>query len=692
MILLLVVLKQPAVADFTLKIDSLTIALKTADESEKPAYYNLIAWKIRNSNPEKSYDMAISSFKLSAKHSNMKQLAFSHNILGLYHAYRNNSDSALYYFNQQIIIARENHLDAFEAYAYQNIGSMYYRRALFDDALKNYESTEKVYQRIGSMSNLAKAKTNIGLVYFEKGNYSKALNYYHQAQDIYRDSITNKEGLGALLNNMGDVLFELLDFDRALNYYQESIAINKEHNDFRRLCTSLRLAGKTHAMLGGYQEAEINLNDALMYAKRLNDPVAILECVKEKARLYFLTGSFEMARDIVNTHSALLNSTDSDLLKAEMFLIIGTVDLKEKRYSEAEEYFMKALKCAVEKEALNLEAQINQVLFELHADIGQFQKSSEYARKYIANKNQLFDESLVRTVISQQRFEQERSEKEIANFKLKEVELLKERDNRKWWFTIIVFAFVIFAAICGFWVAYLMWKQKSIKLLHKMKDEIHHQKIINIRRDQEIRSVEARLEGEENERERVARELHDGIGGTLGGIKLQLANFSLPEDEAIQLEKMLDSVYMEIRTISRNLTPPAIRDYLFTDIIQSYLDDIESKTAIIITHNSYPQDEINSLNKELKTDLYRIFQELVTNICKHSKASEVTIQLLIHTGYINLLVEDNGIGFEKTRGFEGIGLVNISSRVKLLRGNFEISSFPNQGTVVNIDIPYKNKL
>ncbi|MEL6558374.1 MAG: sensor histidine kinase [Bacteroidota bacterium] len=345
-----------------------------------------------------------------------------------------------------------------------------------------------------------------------------------------------------------------------------------------------------------------------------------------------------------------------------------------------------------EKGTLNLEAQINQVLFELHAEIGQFQKSSEYARKYIANKNQLFDKSLVRTVISQQRFEQERSEKEIANFKLKQAQLIKERDNRKWWLTIVIFAFLIFAAICGFWVFYLLSKQKSIKLLHQMKDEIHHQKIINIRRDQEIKSVESRLEGEENERERVARELHDGIGGALGGIKLQIANFTLPETEANQLEKMLDAVYTEVRTISRNLTPPAIRDHPFTEIIQAYLIDIESKTDIHITYNSYPPEEINSLGEELKTDLYRILQELMTNICKHSQATEVTIQLLIHTGYINLLAEDNGVGFEKSRDFEGVGLVNISSRVKLLKGTFEISSFPNQGTVVNIDIPHKDKL
>ncbi|MEL6558373.1 MAG: tetratricopeptide repeat protein [Bacteroidota bacterium] len=348
-ILLSIVTQLSVKADFASQIDSLTVALQNATPAEKPALYNLIAWKIRNSNPEDSYEMAIRGFNLSSKLNNMRQLAFSHNILGLYHSYQNNTDSALYYFNKQIMIAHENGLDAFEAYAYQNIGSLYYRRALFDAALKNYESTEKVYQRIGSMSNLAKAKTNIGLVHFEKGNYSKALNYYHQAQDIYRDSITNKEGLGALLNNMGDVLFELLDFDRALNYYQESIAINKIRNDFRRLCTSLRLAGKTHAMLGGYQEAEINLNDALNYARRLNDPVAILECVKEKARLYFLTENFQMARGIVDDHTQLMDSVKSDILKAEVFLLIGKVDLKENRYQAAEANFMKALKCAMKK-------------------------------------------------------------------------------------------------------------------------------------------------------------------------------------------------------------------------------------------------------------------------------------------------------------------------------------------------------
>ena len=225
-------------ADVISEIDSLSQVLKNAPKEKKPVLYNRIAWKYRNSNPEKSYQLAMSGLKLSRLLNNTSQFAFSHNVLGVYHAYQNNHDSALYYFKNQIDFSEKNSLADFEAYAYQNIGNMYYRMALFDAALENYLSTEKEYQRIGSMSNLAKAKTNIGLVYFEKGNYSKALNYYHEAQELFRDSTAGKEGLGALLNNMGDVLFELLDYDKALNYYEESIVINKEQIDFRRLCTS----------------------------------------------------------------------------------------------------------------------------------------------------------------------------------------------------------------------------------------------------------------------------------------------------------------------------------------------------------------------------------------------------------------------------------------------------------------------
>ena len=102
----------------------------------------------------------------------------------------------------------------------------------------------------------------------------------------------------------------------------------------------------------------------------------------------------------------------------------------------------------------------------------------------------------------------------------------------------------------------------------------------------------------------------------------------------------------------------------------------------------FPEEQLNNLEDGLKTDLYRIIQELATNIHKHANATEVSVQLTIHTGYINLLVEDNGQGFQVSDEIEGIGLVNITSRVRLLQGNFEINSHPGKGTVANIDIPY----
>jgi signal transduction histidine kinase len=205
------------------------------------------------------------------------------------------------------------------------------------------------------------------------------------------------------------------------------------------------------------------------------------------------------------------------------------------------------------------------------------------------------------------------------------------------------------------------------------------------------------LIGEERERKRVAEELHDGLGGLLSALKLnverieyQNKGFSPQEQNAYQsMLEMIDKACQEVRDISHNMLPVALEHFGISIVLQNMAKRINLGEKIQLEVDVFGFDKRVDLGTELH--LYRIVQELFNNILKHASAKKAVIQLVKQNKYISLLVEDDGAGFDRARAYKnGIGLLNIHSRVKLLKGNISIDTSPQSGTTIIITIPYED--
>lgn len=232
-------------------------------------------------------------------------------------------------------------------------------------------------------------------------------------------------------------------------------------------------------------------------------------------------------------------------------------------------------------------------------------------------------------------------------------------------------------------------KQRSQEIIDK-NEKISEQKAADLIKKLKLHSVSEQLSVQENERNRIAQELHDSVGGALTGIKLFLSNNlkdnNIPELKIVSRD--IDKIYQEVRAISHDLKPPVFEDQSIKEIIQNYITELKQRSKIEITSIFHPKTWL-VLNENLQVQIYRIVQELFTNIIKHAKASEVEIQFIQHKNYINILIEDNGIGFNNKTGASGLGLSNIKNRIKLRNGNIQIDTSPGRGTVINIEIPYE---
>jgi len=213
----------------------------------------------------------------------------------------------------------------------------------------------------------------------------------------------------------------------------------------------------------------------------------------------------------------------------------------------------------------------------------------------------------------------------------------------------------------------------------------NRKRLEEIGRDQELKISQALLEGEDRERIRIARDLHDGIGGTLSGIKLKLSDPTADKELMVQkANEQLHSAIGELRRTARGMMPESLlKNGLETALHDLCTDLISSEVQIEFQSSGLSDHSMNNT-----VHIYRIVQELLTNAIKHGKAKNILVQLIQEQDAILITVDDNGKGFDtgQMSNVTGIGLKNIQNRVDFLKGTLSIDSDPGNGTSVNIEI------
>ena len=203
---------------------------------------------------------------------------------------------------------------------------------------------------------------------------------------------------------------------------------------------------------------------------------------------------------------------------------------------------------------------------------------------------------------------------------------------------------------------------------------------------------------QDQERKRIAQDLHDSLGSVLSAAKLKLSaleasqpGFSPEQQETYQSSlELLNEAVAELRLISHNIMPATLSKLGLVAALQNLIGKISSKSGIQFSFAAHGFDV--RLDENTEISIYRIILELINNIVKHAAAKKASVQLVHYPDYINLVIEDNGLGFESAKALrekKGIGLGNILSRVEYLKGSIEIDSSPGKGSTVIIEIPNK---
>jgi signal transduction histidine kinase len=355
-------------------------------------------------------------------------------------------------------------------------------------------------------------------------------------------------------------------------------------------------------------------------------------------------------------------------------------ELYKNRFNSSEELLQQALSIAQKNYFLNEEQECLASLAEVYMAQNDYPKYHYFAQKHDSVSNLIVNEKILRaTQDLELKYETEKKQSQI---------LLLEQDKKLRNVSIIgLLIIMLLLSVKGFFFTRNLNRKRQ---LVEKDAELKAQRISELETERQLTATQALLQGEEAERKRLARDLHDGLGGMLSVIKLNLTNMKgnaiLPETDIPAFEnalEMLDGSIRELRRVAHNLMPESLMRYGLKAALSDFCGSID-----LVKFHYFGNDQ--RMDERYEVAVFRIAQELVNNAIKHSKSRQINVQVIQEQERINLVVQDNGIGFnpDKLKDMNTSGLSSIRSRVESLKGQLDFFSEPQKGTEVQVNFNF----
>ncbi len=532
----------------------------------------------------------------------------------------------------------------------------------------------------------AKAHFYLGKGNFMNGLFDNAIKWHIKGiqeaenSDFAKFNYKNKLGLA----NCYITQFET---DKAIAILKET-RIDFPKADSHIITTNYILLGKAYRFKKEYDSSLVYYNKAL----KLSDSIQIKELqLKSRIGLAKLTDAQGELETAFQAYERIRNEAKSEGLDAIFFegsLLAARTFYKQEFYDTAVIALSMAYINAIDSNNLHYQKEL------LIIQSRCFYKKGDYKNAY-NGMTQLFgvasqiQSKQQQDIIKELEIQYETLKKEQAISELKENQLKKEAelDRQKTIRNAFLIGFiVILIPIIALLYTYFQ-KIQAQSLLNKKQEEINNQKVTALKQEQELNLIKATIEGQDEERKRIAQELHDSIGGNLAGIKLQLSSIENMPERLHTISSQLNETYQLVRDISHTLTPKKFRQNKFTTLVCEYIKGINNAGKIAINFYPHPEPQINSIDDKIHVEVFKIIQELMTNTLKHAQANKLDIHLNLIDNTLSLLFEDNGIGFDTNIMKQGIGLTNIQDRITQINGHLHIDTALNRGTVIAVEIP-----
>lgn len=568
-----------------------------------------------------------------------------------------NSDSVIQYADSAYHIAGikqpDNQLEALFLIINTQI-----KKGLLFNAISNCMMADSIVKVNNLIEYSQRVLMYTGLVYNNSGLTAEGIEYLHKAKEV--DATNNNSGLGAELDyylaiaffNSGeikksrDLAFismksEMIKRD-SVKAIENALLLASTFNNPDSVGKYLSLVESLLPESGNNYKRVVYLNNRALFYKTVGKI--------PESKIFYLK-AFEISK--------------SDNYQKQLALLLNNyayVLMYEGKSDSVKLVLTDALNISRRLNSTGLEASILDSYSDYYASIGDTAQSFIYYKKSVKLKNenrkkQQVEKSLFLATV----FETEKKEKQIV---VQKNEISRSR--------VVILGVLLLLAISMTVLVYFSEKSKVRKAMIKTLEGVKKLEVAN-----------ALIQGQDDERKRLAMDLHDGIAPKIGVLKMSIETSFDQNDATKKTISNLDEIARDIREVSHRMLPSQLEGKGLVIALENFINLAaqSNKNKIVFYHNLSDR-----LNARLEKNLFFLAYELINNAIKHSNADKINIQLLKQNKMICLSVEDNGMGFDTTLGMEGLGLKNIRQRVNFLEGDLLIDSELNRGTEIIIEV------
>ena len=533
----------------------------------------------------------------------------------------------------------------------------------------------------------AKAWYEYGRIQQKKDNYKAFADIILNKSIPYARQSGNQTLLGKNYLGLAIIFKNAGQFDKAEAYCLQAIdTLKTVHPPTPELIDAWHTIAENYSLTGKNVKARAALDSMYPLLAAYPDSEHYLDYYAAEGMYFTVQNQYKNALASLDKGIVLAKKLGLDYEEQRLLMQKFYAYYNDKSYLAAKEVLTYLMKQKLMMEITSNRIQLYYGMAATYEGLQQWAPAYEWMKRYSELSDSVSQSQLKNDVHALEiKFKDAEKQKEINSLKALQIqESLAAKNSRlvNWLLgsaSIFLLVVLVFALII----------YRSNKKLLVQRELSYQQSLHEIEQQQQLQFSQAVLQGEEQERRRLAQDLHDGLGGMLAGAKINLSTQitdTYSPDQRTELEKItlqLDNSVTELRRIAHNMMPVNLLKFGLTTALKDLCESLISDT----THIDFQALDIeDTLREEVQIHIYRIVQELLSNAVRHAQATNIILQCSQNDDLFFITQEDNGKGFDQDVPAKGIGLSNIKNRVGFLKGKIDIDSSPNAGTTINIEL------
>jgi len=570
--------------------------------------------------------------------------------------------------------------------AYLTLGCIHRIHRNFSQSYDYLRHALRIRRTLGDSNRVAAVFVNLGINYFEENKYDSAIAAVSYAIKIV-ESLPNPEYdvLGSEYLLLSNILDEYLEPDDALKYARKSLEAYQKTNQPAKIGAAAYALANRFLAMRQRDSALLYYEQAYTIFQAPNQDRGFLpKILTNKGIIHTKAGNLDQAGKCFAEAEKLLQVLGDQAAWFYFCLNKGKLLLAQGNVHEGLNLLNKALAEDLSELDFLEQLYLFEDLSDAYAQKQVFDSAYQYQTLAYAVRDSIYNENKRKEFV---RFQTERYKRETAQQEL----IAQQETSRARLFLLLAGLLFLLVSIIAY--AY-MQRKKAFRLIQEQQEQLHRQEVDDLIQSSELRYLSAGLEGRETEREQIARELHDQLGSSIVTLGWQydaiLENTERDSgnyESLLTLNKSLKRLYHDVRQLAHQLGSGVLERVGLIPILNELCQTIESAGRMEVGLSHFGME--SRLGFAYEVNILRILQELISNVLKYAKATQLTLQINRIDDVLNIMVEDNGIGFDQKEALQrsGAGLKNIEARLRSLNGTIQFENRPHGGTTVIINIP-----